>query len=232
MAVAHVQGTGIQSVGSVASLAKAFTSNLTAGNLVVVGGVSYSKVLTATSATDSRSHTYTRDASETGAATGQADVYSTPNVTAGACTVTLTPSSSSYLSIVMAEVSGAATSSHLDVAATGTGTSTGPVTGNLVTTQADYIFAVMTVSGGTSITETYTLVFEDEDWSDMPISGQYRIPGSSGTYTMAWTLGSSLLWACAAGAYKPAAAGTRAGRPGLIIPLLPPDAALKRALAF
>src|SRR5438105_778701 len=99
MALAHVQGTGIQSTGSVTSLSKAFASDVTAGNLLAVGIIG-NKSATAPTFTGTppagNSNTFAQAVTNPSpSATSRADIWYAKNSNAGATTITVTPSASS-----------------------------------------------------------------------------------------------------------------------------------------
>lgn len=212
MAATFVQGTGVQSTGSVASLAKAFASNLGANSLVVASGVGNAETgLTTTSVTDSKSNSYTRDVNlaDPGTPTTQCAIYSAQNSTSGACTVTLDPTGSDTVSLGIAEFSGMATSSPVSTTATGNGNSGSPVTGNLVTSGNTAIVAIVSHAGATNTLTpggTYTQIAEDEDATEMPFNNFYKIVGA-GTYTADASIGATVKWVIVAVAYKEAPAG-------------------------
>jgi hypothetical protein len=213
MSLSVIQATGVESVGSVASVSKAFVSNVVSGNLLVIGGVAAGGRLTATSVSDTRSSTYARDSNAAIASSTQACLYSAVLGSSGTCTVTLTPSSSDVCSIAISETSGQQVGGTLldtqNVVASAASSAT-VTTANLVTGQQDVIFAVMSHGGSTTgITEdaTYTLGFEDTNATNQPINFAYKIV-ASGTYTGSWTLAAAQVnRAGAAAAYKQAAAG-------------------------
>jgi hypothetical protein len=205
---AFVQGTGIQSVGSVDSVGIAFGSNVTAGNALfahaVVGNIDPAVGVV----TDTLTDTYTRSVVH-GPAFGHNAIYDARGIAAGgANTVTLNPAGSDFMSLDISEASGIHATAPVDATATGNAASgTSVITGNLVTTLDAFIVGGMShnIGGTVTITPTYTQIFEDEDTADIPFAGQYRIPGAAGTYTMAWTIGTSGEWICCAVAYKDAA---------------------------
>jgi hypothetical protein len=209
MAAAFVQGTGIQSVGSVASVGKAFTSNVTAGNSIIVGGVTATADMPAGSVTGGG--TYTRDVILQRATNERAAKFHAHSATGGATTVTLDATGSDVQSIEIEEVSGLDTAGTV-VTASGSNASSGnPVTGNLVTSGNCYVSGVMTNGAGSATTMTpggtYNQVFEDEDVTDMPINGMYKIV-AAGTYTADWTMNAARSWVCVAAAYPEATAST------------------------
>lgn len=207
MAIAHVQSTAHQGTG--ASVAKAFASNVTAGNAIIVGVTSFSAALNAGSCTDSLGNTYTRLAAPAVDGSVQTTIYYAMNIAGGACTVTITPGDSGDVSLVISEFSGLATSSMADQSATGTPNSTTPATAATGTTaQADeLVYGVGGHSGAAATISpggTFTQAAENESVALMPISGEYKIVSAVATYTADWTLSAARTWVCMVGTFKAA----------------------------
>lgn len=195
-----VQGTGNLG-GSVNSISKAYTSNVTSGNLSVVGCTAYDQDLGTGSVTSGCVTTYTRQVVDNTGNGRMAWYTGTINAT-GACTVTCTPAAGTFIDMGIAEVSGA---TAVDTTAAGkTGTSTGPNTNNLVTSTGTIMFAsVANWTSTTAITPGYTEIYENEDANtQLAASFEYRTNASSGTYTLTWTFGGSLAWRTLAIAIK------------------------------
>lgn len=209
MAITHVQSTGIGSQGQVASISKGFVSNVTAGNLIVAGVAYYNQAIGSDDLSDDLSNTYTKDVTEE-TVTHKSGIFSAPDISGGSCTVTLTPDGNTYLNLVIAEFSGAATSSPLDASATVQDSGTDIDTGNLVTSDTDALFgicvhAVSNVSFTEDSPAGVVEIFEDDgDNNTLGTSGSYAIK-TSGTYTMGWTLSSVASVTGCGAAYKPAA---------------------------
>lgn len=208
MTIAYVQGTGI--TGSGTSLSKAFVSNVTGGNFIAVAISVYNAVFAnaITSVTDNLGNTYVLDVSKSSfGPTLSMGIYRALNITGGACTVTVNCNGAQYLTFGIAEFSGVATVSALDVTNSANGTSTTPSVG-LTTTDTDVILGVESQNATGSITEGsgYSLIYEYETNANTTISFIYRI-AASGSYTPNWTLAASQTWGCAAAAYKVAAGG-------------------------
>lgn len=209
MAIEYVQGTGLQSEGSVASLAKAFDSNVTAGNLILVGASTYNS--DPNTVTDGLANSYTRDVIEN-ASLRKTAIFSSPDITGGACTVTLNPVASTYLGVVISEFSGAATSSVLDDSATGRDTSTDIDTGNIVASDADIIFGVLshasnsiTITGDSPV-DVIDIFSFGGDGNSIGTCGSYAIK-TAATYTAGWLLSSSIAASACGAAYLPAVVG-------------------------
>lgn len=189
--MAHVQSRSAQGNG-VVSIALAFTSNVTAGSLLVVGGSNWGRTFGTSSCSDSRGQTYTRDVTgSNGSPT--IGVYSTPNAAAGATTVTLTATGTTDdISIAIHEYSGMATSSPADQARTGTGTGTTHSSGATgTTTQAnELVFAVGTHNGSNvavSAGSGYLLRQSQTSAVDMPIATEDKTVTATGTQTATFT---------------------------------------------
>jgi len=119
----------------------AFTSNITAGNLLIAALASALSGDTIT-VSDSLGQTWTPVSATFSAPTGVSmRVFYVQNCAAGACTVT--GSATGGVDIVIVEVSGCATSSALDVEAhNGGGTANGS-SGNATTTSAGFLFGII-----------------------------------------------------------------------------------------
>jgi hypothetical protein len=134
-----------QGAGSAASLAVSFSSNNTAGNLIVVAISSDSAGATVSSVTDTRGNTYVK---ATDATTLNADhgtltgVWYALNCAAGANTVTVTQSVGSTL-VAIHEFSGVATSSAVDVTNTSVTTTTTPSVSATTTAAGDLVFGAI-----------------------------------------------------------------------------------------
>lgn len=171
-AIAHVQSTGNSADGSASSIAQAFASNVTAGNLIVVTGYFGN---TATCA-DSLGNTY-----QSGATNGRLRMFYAENISGGACTVTVSHDAATYRRISIHEYSGAKTSASMDTSAQsglvdpGSSATNGNTT-PAVTPSANGSLIVgcivnipggwTTVNPGTNYTERYdnALDFEAEDY--------------------------------------------------------------------
>lgn len=211
MAATVVQSSSTNAGSSTTSLARAFASNVTAGNAIVVAGETQSNAQSTTSVTDTRSNTYTRDAYADGGATNRKmGLYSAPNTTAGACTVTL-DADTGYHTIFIYEVSGLATSAMLDVAGTSTGNAAAMAGPTLNTGNAnDWIIAAV-CQGNLSTTPTvssgWTLGEIQTNATNMPGATAYRAVTATGSYANTFTYSAIDNYAIASAAYKEAAAG-------------------------
>lgn len=214
--MAFIQGTGVESAGSVASVSKAFASNITASNHILVGGVaSVSGHMVAGACSDSRTQTYTRDVTKNnGSVSTDISLYHSFTSAAGALTVTLTPSASDFVSIGIAEWSG--TTPTVGVTGNGTANGTTPATGSFTTTGNNSIIVALFAHNGGTITltkgATYTLIFSDSNSANMPFLWEYKIVAAGAT-TADGSLGSSVNWVIASVEYKTDAVAAAAKAP-------------------
>ncbi len=219
MAVAHVQSTGAQSVGSVASLVKAFTSSVTAGNAIAVGGVANTNSLGTNAVSDTLSNSYTRGLLNNAVAAGRGEtaVYYALNVTGGACTVTIDPAGSDFVCLGISEFSGVATASAADGTGTASANSGTYTVSSYTPTDDGVAVGVATQNeGGTTFTESNSLAYENENATNaMPISWQYKLTTGPGNPNLSWTLGSTRQ-GCAAGMSLKQAAAAALITPSLV----------------
>lgn len=198
--MAFIQGTGVESAGAVASLARAYGSNVTAGNVLMVGIATFRSAgsgATISSVTDTLSNSWARCVEATFNSVGSGDdsvciaIWATQSIAAGgACTVTVTPNANAFMGIVIAEASNVArpTTGVTATGAGGTGADSGSQTGATNT----LFFGIVTHDDATTRTITpgasQTQIFEDETINGMPVNGTYRI--TSGTINSTWTVAS------------------------------------------
>ena len=191
---AFVQGTGITVGGT--SAAKAFTTNVTAGNAIAAMGASFNG--TAATMTDDLSNTYVREV-QSAVDARRTSGWKTYNITGGACTVTYT-SSGSFNGLGIAEYSDIQTSSDpIDGTATQDDQTTPDnpaTTGNITNTAAGMLSAVVQVNGASTLTSgtDWTTWYEDESFTNVTMNCQYRRVASSGSYDASWTLGTVAGW--------------------------------------
>ena len=196
MAAAFVQGTGIQSSSSVASLSKAFVSNVTAGSALAVGvsvGAATAGASSCSGGTGGGG-TMTQAVVNNHVSAGNAESaqYYALNVTGGAVTVTFTPTSSDFCGIGIAEFSGIKTTSALDGtgAESGTASSTTQTTTTWTTTGDgvsvgcclnNEAAATITIGGGA------TLIYDNDAVTSMPINFGYKLTTGVVSASMTWT---------------------------------------------
>ena len=168
----------------------AFTSNTTAGDLILVGSDFSSGSIS--SVTDTQGNTFTQVGSALHNPNGHyAVLFYAANIKGGADTVTAKISASaSFLQVYLTEYSGVATSSPLDVQAGAVGTGSTVSSGSATTTVADDLIFGYMDSGGTGSTGSgFTQrsgfsgnVIEDE------IAGAAGSYAATGTSTSDWTM--------------------------------------------
>ena len=209
--MACVQGTGVQGVGNPTSINVSFASPPTAGNLVAVGVAAFKTSIDAGDVTDNRVNTYDRETYQSTVDPRTGVFYCNNVLTGNPYTITDTTGSGAYPSMVIAEFDAVPDASPIDgTSITGSNTGTAVSTGNITTTDDAILFGVTTYDGGAEgITESYTLIWEEQNTSEMPINGQYRVTTGAAGFALTWTLGSSLPWSASAVAFKqPGVAGT------------------------
>lgn len=197
--------------------AATFSSSVTAGNLLVALFVGFNtSSYSLSSVGDNNSNTWTIDEPGTFAQRNLASIASAPNANSGSTTVTATASTSVTCSMVIVELSGAATSSVNDGhTATSAPFTTNPDVSVTTATNNAILLGIITHDGATTtITEGFTLIAEDEGTANDPYNAQYRTLGAAGNYDLTWTLGSArnvnvALAAYKAGAAPPPASGVR-----------------------
>src|SRR3989304_8830692 len=217
MAIAHVQTPAVVVVTAQSSN-RAFASNVTAGNTIivcVVNGVGGGAAIV-TSVTDTLSNTYVQAGVGNTHGNFREEIWYALNISGGSCTVTVNMNKSTDLSFTISEFSGIATSSAVDVTGGATGTST-QATVNLTTTNSDDVLVgVMDHAGSTQALTSgtnFTMLQESEAVAKMPIHSEYRIVTSTGTYAVPVDIAASVAWGIYAASFKQAAAG------GLSIPI-------------
>jgi hypothetical protein len=191
------------------SVALAFTSNVTSGNTIAVGGGAWTQTFGSSDCTDSQTNSYTLRAGPIGNASGAtAAQYSAHNVAAGATTVTLNPSGASEdVSIVIVEISGVDNSSPVVTTQTNTATSGTHSSGSIDTTGAynSFILCIDANEGSTTaigtITGGFTLDQSQTSGANVPIASFYRVGAAATTYTMT-VVWAAALYAVASVAYK------------------------------
>jgi len=199
---------------------KAFPANVTAGNLLIVGGADWQTAAAqVVTVSDTRSTPYTV---LSGALASQVRYFIAYGIaaTSGACTVTVDPAGTgNWLNFAIDEFSGINTTTPLDVDGTsggGTGTSTA-ATKSITTVAANaLVVGVVTHTGGNvTITETTgTKIGETENpATSNPFNLQFQIAGAAGAQASSWTMGSSVTWVVYQASFTPGAGGAAARRP-------------------
>lgn len=241
-AITVVQTPTIMSADGATGASKAFASNVTAGNAIFLSVAGYNDVgagALPTTISDTRSNTYTVDASHVGTFLSfRADfIASTPNTTAGANTVSISygAGASYYIRGVITEVSGLATSSILDATHKTDATTTGPTDSVTTLTTNTFVLGHMgsSVTNNRTVTATTgTELGQAHNGSAEPVfSAQYLIASSTGSKTHSWTIsGTAAHWGVLLCAYKAAGgAAYTLTATGTSYSWTPQTAALKRA---
>lgn len=219
MAVAFVQGTGTNTAGSTAaSISKAFDSNVTAGNCLVVAVMTDSGRAqgNASGWSSSPSNSFAYGSSDQLNATSHVNVSFVVSAASGATTITFTPTSSDWMAMGIAEFSGV-DGNPFDGRSGNTNNTANPTAGAISTTTAGVVLGVMgrhasgTITPGTG----WTQIFEDENWDDTTISFIYQITSASGSYNASWTASAASWWAAAV-ALKEGAGGPPPMNPALL----------------
>lgn len=200
--MAHVQqSAAVVHVNAVDSTTIQLTS-VTAGSALWLGTATYTGATPASGVT-STGDTWSRDyeVAASGDANGRLQAFRAENVGAGTHTVTINPTGASAdISAELCEITNTPTSATADgTAAAVSGTSTTPASPSITIVADSLLIGHVThVGAGTvSITETYTLLGESEATAQMPLNAESRGDGGglgAGSYTLAWTLGSSQNW--------------------------------------
>lgn len=209
-----LQFTGIQSSGSVASQGKAFASNVTVGNLIVVAVSLYRSPAGAPSVSsiaDTLGNTYIlvpgsrrTSTADTNACT---EIWSAKNIAGGANTVTVTPTGNSFTSFAILEVPDMDQTGPEDGQQDAEGNSTTPATGSLTNTdELGLSVAGLTHTGSdTGITEDsgngWTLTFEAESTTNCPIAVEHKLTAIGAT-NPGWTLGAARAWIATGSGFK------------------------------
>jgi hypothetical protein len=147
MAISFVQAAS-NTAGSTNTLSKAFTSNNTAGNcLIVIGNANYSNVTYTISDTLGNTYAGAPGSPELYSGSQSSYIWYAANCTAGANTVTIVPSSGGVnIGLVILEYSGLALTSPVDAYANNSGNGTSMTTGNTGTTTQAVELAILSLN--------------------------------------------------------------------------------------
>ncbi len=191
------------------SNALAFTSNVTAGNTILVAITQWNT--TVSSVTDNRGNTYTAvtPARHANTSTDYAELYYAKNVAGGATTVTVAFSGTADTNVGIYEYSGLDPISPLEQLASNTGFGSAPNGGTVTTaTDNELYFAVGVDDNGNNVAPTagsgYTLEnHQDDSTSHERFYSEDRI-SAHGSYSTNFTIGTSSNWAVIGASFKPA----------------------------
>jgi len=179
-AVAFVQGSGVTSGSQVASVSKSITA--TAGNAIVVVGTCASGNCAGAIWGDDKGNSYT--VIESGG--GYCNMAVATNVAAGATNITLTPTSSDYLSFGVAEFSGMNASPADGNASNTSGTAADPVSPAITTSASGVTIGGLNyLPWGQTLTATggYSLIYGNNSFG---INISYKLT-TVGSQQASWT---------------------------------------------
>ena len=211
MAYTHVQSTQDSQGGGGTTSVKAFVSNVTAGNLIVVAAMWNTSDSATPTCSDNLGNTYTEIGTHiwnAGFTYGLALFYA-KNVTGGACTVTVSYGGSKvFRSMLIHEYSGGDTTAPFDVTNANTNGTAGAgannATSNAVTpaNNGSLIFGVLaditsgTISAGTGFTSRQLDVGNFTDSED-------QVQGTAGSIAATWSVGNGDSYIARVAAFKP-----------------------------
>lgn len=212
MAYSLVQHTGgTFSAASGSTFAGTFSSNITAGNLIILSanvfGVDFVSV------GDNNTNTYTRVGTLLNSDTDRTGLWYVGSANAGSTIVSGTVNGTHARTIAIYEFSGNAKTSTLDQSGSLVGTSTAVIPGTLTPNQNNsLIFSLGVESTGTHGTvgsaSGYTIgdVFDSDAFAE-PLFTQYLIQSTAGATSGSFTIAPSGIWSGIQAVFKPAAAG-------------------------
>src|SRR5206468_1795758 len=222
-AISFVQANASTNDAAASTIAQAFTTANTTGNLIVVAVTWGDNAAPSIRATDTLGNTYaiTINDFDPGNRQGLAILYA-PNIRAGANTVTVTlGTTGGYRRIMVSEYSGIATTAPFDVAAhnrAGGTTAANGVTSTAATTTAngDLIFGVAmddsgsfgTITAGTGFTVRATL-------NAMDMAIEDAIQATAGSVAATFTFSRADIYLAQMAAFKAAPGGGGGGGPAL-----------------
>jgi hypothetical protein len=216
MSIARVQAFSNGFAAAVTARTFAFPANVTAGNLIVAGIITFNSSITVT-VTDSLGNTYTQAGSYAVSTTTRASIWYSANILGGANTVTITPSASAFVTAGVVEYSGA-TTTPIDGTTTNTGTSTTLSTGSIAVAQAgDLVFGAIAISNSSQakfdVSATGNLVCVDISGSIEPAALLDTIAGSATNLSLLVNV--STVFAAAGASFKAVSGGGASG--GMIV---------------
>lgn len=209
MAIARTQVRS-NAVDASPSLALAYTSNVTAGSLLVVVGSTFNQTLTIS---DSKSQSWTRDLSGISSADAGGCLGHFANAASGATTVTVTRAATSDdVSISIGEYSGADSAGTQDGTAATNGTSLTSASITLSDAGSVVLSGIWEdgFTGTGSCTNSF-VVATQSTWASTKMNAGLaeRFPGATGAQSTTWSSSTGTNSAAMVGiaAFKPAAAG-------------------------
>lgn len=215
MAIAWIQNTIDSPAGSAGSDAKAFASNVTAGSLLLAFGTCGAN----TTHTFTGGGTWQTSLTFFDSPTGQSiSIGYCMNATGGATTVTDTyGASSGFRSLIIAEFSGAATTSALDVNTAGQtlAGSTTPTDASITTTGADLVVSCCIGNGGTLTAGAGFTAFNID--ASTVFGADYLIQTVGAAITGKFANTSNVQHGIRTAAFKPAGGAAAAPAPAVLI---------------
>lgn len=213
-----VQKASAVSTGSVATLAKAFTSSNVAGNtIIVVAGCGNGTAMTVA---DSNSNTYTQAVTAPNSTTFEAAIFYAVNIAAGANTVTVTNAgTAASMALEIYEVSGllAQVTGQPDQSSTGTGTGTTASTSNIASNSPNCLaflgVAVGTAAQAVSVTSGTSWTLDSTQNSAGTPAGLFtfgalsQYMASPSPIAAKATIAGSEPWAAASAVFRPVSVG-------------------------
>jgi hypothetical protein len=200
--VAHVQGPASTVGASSSSLNRTFASDVTAGNLITAHYSNWKgSTVLPTGCSDGLSNSYSTAVTNNPGASAATQMRYAENISGGACTVTMTVSSTDWCFAVN-EYTGIVASSSVHTTGNNNGSSTTPSV-SLTPTVPCQIVAHMGMASATTITPDgdYNERQETQSNSTANISVLDRTPISS-SETVDWTIGASAAWSAVAAAFQ------------------------------
>lgn len=218
MAIVRVQGTGVRRVSNETAPTKAFGSNVTAGNHIIVLVEGWSNpAWQAGDVTDSLGNTYQLAIAKNDFNVNDCAIYYAENITGGACTLTVNPAAVAgwYGAYAAVEHSGLLTSGSLDKTQTNADSARPVSTGSTGTlTQANEVVAAVMTIAATQTTMTidnagFTEEFEELDFSGHnPGEGDSKIVAATTAVNVSWTISpTDAVWSACIATFKGVDAG-------------------------
>ena len=184
-----------------ATFAKAFTSNVTLGNLLVVWMDDFNTGTTGTvTVSDSRGNTWNQVQTSLAGGSGRCIMFWAVANSTGSCTVTFNAGGHNFVfPIIQVMEFGGGPSSPLETSVQATGSSTSPQANITVSGTADLIVAavVPTASSSTSTTAGWTAAA-----SGINNSAIYAVEVAAGTFTPTFSMSTTGGWGVIAVAFR------------------------------
>lgn len=211
MAVAFVQANNNLVSAGAASQNIAYSSNNTAGNLLLlvarVTDGALASAPTISSITDTRGNNWIAIQSIVNG-NSRDILYAVYACGAGANTVTLTPNKACFFGTIVLEYSGLNTFSPVDVKATNTGNSTAASSGSVTTTaNGELVLGWVSNETANSLTITQGASYTTRQTCNGNVSAEDQTLASAGAIAATFTLSSAVAWACGVATFFAAGTG-------------------------